>query len=103
MMRNERDWVVVFNIPRIEAAIKAGKFITLDGSKVPVVDGRKTDGKDSAFTRYIPVLKNPHRSEEHTSELQSLMRISYAVFCLKKNTENQTTINNLNTQSLTQS
>src|SRR3546814_4674268 len=27
-----------------------------------------------------------HRSEEHTSELQSLMRISYAVFCLKKNT-----------------
>src|SRR3546814_2195920 len=30
------------------------------------------------------------RSEEHTSELQSLMRISYAVFCLKK--KNQTTI-----------
>src|SRR3546814_12396864 len=29
-----------------------------------------------------------HRSEEHTSELQSLMRISYAVFCLKK--KNQT-------------
>src|SRR3546814_5822720 len=30
------------------------------------------------------------RSEEHTSELQSLMRISYAVFCLKKNTEDTT-------------
>src|SRR3546814_737098 len=29
-------------------------------------------------------LVNPNRSEEHTSELQSLMRISYAVFCLKK-------------------
>src|SRR3546814_1902348 len=29
------------------------------------------------------------RSEEHTSELQSLMRISYAVFCLKKKTNNQ--------------
>src|SRR3546814_5927346 len=28
-----------------------------------------------------------YRSEEHTSELQSLMRISYAVFCLKKTTE----------------
>src|SRR3546814_5702510 len=28
------------------------------------------------------------RSEEHTSELQSLMRISYAVFCLKKNKQN---------------
>src|SRR3546814_1127630 len=31
------------------------------------------------------------RSEEHTSELQSLMRISYAVFCLKKKKENNTT------------
>src|SRR3546814_9294427 len=30
------------------------------------------------------------RSEEHTSELQSLMRISYAVFCLKKNNEHTT-------------
>src|SRR3546814_12476973 len=29
-------------------------------------------------------LPAPQRSEEHTSELQSLMRISYAVFCLKK-------------------
>src|SRR3546814_4726705 len=29
-------------------------------------------------------LERQHRSEEHTSELQSLMRISYAVFCLKK-------------------
>src|SRR3546814_6929914 len=31
------------------------------------------------------------RSEEHTSELQSLMRISYAVFCLKKKKNKQTT------------
>src|SRR3546814_9309409 len=35
---------------------------------------------DSAFS--IPTFRS--RSEEHTSELQSLMRISYAVFCLKK-------------------
>src|SRR3546814_6753143 len=34
------------------------------------------------------------RSEEHTSELQSLMRISYAVFCLKKKKQKQTTENN---------
>src|SRR3546814_2572289 len=34
--------------------------------------------------------KHP-RSEEHTSELQSLMRISYAVFCLKKKTTTQQT------------
>src|SRR3546814_4498872 len=31
-----------------------------------------------------------HRSEEHTSELQSLMRISYAVFCLKKKKQQHT-------------
>src|SRR3546814_8137963 len=33
----------------------------------------------------------PRRSEEHTSELQSLMRISYAVFCLKKKKNNKYT------------
>src|SRR3546814_6486031 len=32
----------------------------------------------------VPVIPPELRSEEHTSELQSLMRISYAVFCLKK-------------------
>src|SRR3546814_9520203 len=36
------------------------------------------------------VIDTNTRSEEHTSELQSLMRISYAVFCLKKKTENNT-------------
>src|SRR3546814_4414490 len=35
--------------------------------------------------------RNHPRSEEHTSELQSLMRISYAVFCLKKKKQKQTT------------
>src|SRR3546814_2549898 len=34
-------------------------------------------------------LERGRRSEEHTSELQSLMRISYAVFCLKKKTRNR--------------
>src|SRR3546814_8401411 len=33
--------------------------------------------------------KNEYRSEEHTSELQSLLRISYAVFCLKKKNKNK--------------
>src|SRR3546814_1652673 len=43
---------------------------------------------DSAgLWRTIDACRGRHRSEEHTSELQSLMRISYAVFCLKnKNT-----------------
>src|SRR3546814_2839859 len=42
----------------------------------------------------------PWRSEEHTSELQSLMRISYAVFCLKKKTnknEHPQVLDNTNT------
>src|SRR3546814_8617845 len=45
---------------------------------------------DAGFTRWrdrysiATVTKQVVRSEEHTSELQSLMRISYAVFCLKK-------------------
>src|SRR3546814_2220607 len=43
---------------------------------------------------------DPLRSEEHTSELQSLMRISYAVFCLKKNkTTYNTSLQNDTTQS----
>src|SRR3546814_9958192 len=44
-------------------------------------------GGSCRLFRVHPCLRNT-RSEEHTSELQSLMRISYAVFCLKKkNTE----------------
>src|SRR3546814_6002339 len=39
------------------------------------------------MTRYLRAVR---RSEEHTSELQSLMRISYAVFCLKKKKKRQT-------------
>src|SRR3546814_1874758 len=37
------------------------------------------------------------RSEEHTSELQSLMRISYAVFCLKKKTSDRLNLTNITT------
>src|SRR3546814_2077821 len=37
--------------------------------------------------RLIDSMQAADRSEEHTSELQSLMRISYAVFCLKKKTQ----------------
>src|SRR3546814_6492439 len=42
-------------------------------------------GKGTSFVIYLPVYSNPAeipRSEEHTSALQSLMQISYAVFCL---------------------
>src|SRR3546814_7164599 len=42
--------------------------------------GRQPFAARDAFA----IERRAHRSEEHTSELQSLMRISYAVFCLKK-------------------
>src|SRR3546814_8827977 len=42
--------------------------------------------------RLMTAYQLPLRSEEHTSELQSLMRISYAVFCLTKKTHNNNTI-----------
>src|SRR3546814_1841721 len=41
------------------------------------------------LARYDMAPAERDRSEEHTSELQSLMRISYAVFCLKKKTKRQ--------------
>src|SRR3546814_5245739 len=53
-----------------------------------------TSRSSSPNSRAISSLRSaslPPRSEEHTSELQSLMRISYAVFCLKKKTNNVNT------------
>src|SRR3546814_9226960 len=70
-----------------------------EGRPVSEVDGPLTDGEGiglkesvrgqrSQRPRHEP-LGREGRSEEHTSELQSLMRISYAVFCLKKKTHNK--------------
>src|SRR3546814_10458193 len=52
-------------------------------------------------TRAVRVWRGQGRSEEHTSELQSLMRISYAVFCLKKKkiTQTKRSIRSNHTQS----
>src|SRR3546814_5621934 len=48
-----------------------------------------------------PLVSSPQRrSEEHTSELQSLMRISYAVFCMKKKRQPYTNDNLRNYQSI---
>src|SRR3546814_6827864 len=45
---------------------------------------RALSGRRGAQNLAVLCAQYHHRSEEHTSELQSLMRISYAVFCLKK-------------------
>ena len=62
MMSAERDSCAFFNIARIEAAVKAGKFKTIGASKVPVVDGTLAANKDpkTALVAYVSVPKNPH-------------------------------------------
>src|SRR3546814_4794589 len=53
----------------------------------------QTRGLDGDLA-WLPALNGALRSEEHTSELQSLMRTSYAVFCLKKKTNHDNTTQN---------
>src|SRR3546814_5354959 len=53
---------------------------TLDASESVSIKNPET----GSYDRPLGDAKRQGRSEEHTSELQSLMRISYAVFCLKK-------------------
>src|SRR3546814_3056447 len=65
---------------------------SIDNSQV-VQEVRKEDQIDRAFlqvlrTQGFELIGECRRSEEHTSELQSLMRISYAVFCLKNKHNN---------------
>ncbi|MFO1135064.1 MAG: TAT-dependent nitrous-oxide reductase [Rhodoblastus sp.] len=54
MTASELDWVVIFNIKRIEEAVRKGDYKEISG--VPVVDGRK----GSKYTRYVPVPNSPH-------------------------------------------
>src|SRR3546814_2781889 len=55
------------------------KANSLDGDKAAL-----DKANASADPKLVKALAERERSEEHTSELQSLMRISYAVFCLQK-------------------
>src|SRR3546814_9312213 len=50
----------------------------------PARTDARTHSPENRKRPRCPAMWRPDRSEEHTSELQSLMRISYAVFCLKK-------------------
>src|SRR3546814_2988652 len=55
---------------------------------VPPVELSVAPSGSAALSVRVTVVDSEPRSEEHTSELQSLMRISYAVFCLKKKHQN---------------
>src|SRR3546814_4776327 len=77
--------------PRQRKALSTDKVIYALGppAEVEVVERVFRDyairrKKMTEIARWLNDEKRKHRSEEHTSELQSLMRISYAVFCLKK-------------------
>src|SRR3546814_7896597 len=70
----------------------AGTIATLEGAKATVSDTGKPLGRlhthqaklEAGTLKVGDTVQLTVRSEEHTSELQSLMRNSYAVFCLKK-------------------
>src|SRR3546814_5292780 len=74
LLQRRRDLKVIVTSATIDTERFAAHF---GGAPVVDVEGRG----HPVEVRYRPL---EGRSEEHTSELQSLMRISYAVFCLKK-------------------
>src|SRR3546814_2546570 len=83
-------------------ALAAGGLGTIHGGDVQIA--RQSPGRFTEVEAYEAVFgyrqklyitkKHFSRSEEHTSELQSLMRISYAVFCLKKKKNTQKHLHN---------
>src|SRR3546814_8670772 len=73
------------NLTGTNATICAGTRLLCHG-KPPYAAGRYAFGRQGPEVRILSPRPKIQRSEEHTSELQSLMRISYAVFCLKKKT-----------------
>src|SRR3546814_8843765 len=56
---------------------------------IPIGHAGFSHAQIDALDKLLTSATGPIRSEEHTSELQSLMRISYAVFCLKKKKKNK--------------
>src|SRR3546814_2903365 len=64
----------------MQIRIRGSRSLTASNDPLIVLDGIPFVGTINDI--------NPNRSEEHTSELQSLMRISYAVICLKKKKHN---------------
>src|SRR3546814_9558778 len=71
-----------------------GVTLTMPSGKTLTIEA-ENNGPENVYIQSVTLNGQPHartflthRSEEHTSELQSLMRISYAVFCLQKKKPN---------------
>src|SRR3546814_10441600 len=82
LVRNPRNWGVSLRARTTDS----------DSLLVPLRRSLSLKGVDAMRRIRDRVAGLDVRSEEHTSELQSLMRISYAVFCLKKKTESKNKI-----------
>src|SRR3546814_5254002 len=78
----------------VKAARRAGSIITRASNDLGALKVRS-----KTYNDYVSEVDHAAeaaiRSEEHTSELQSLMRISYAVFCLKKKISHKKKINTI--------
>src|SRR3546814_6597686 len=86
-------WRRLYKVCRSSSVTSSGmntSFSRLAGyhARLPYLFGLRS-GKRHASAPALHRSSTNRRSEEHTSELQSLMRISYAVFCLKKKKKKQ--------------
>src|SRR3546814_5408102 len=69
------------------ARVYGAADVPLHSYEIPILilaPGHLPPGRSDTLISQLDIAPTVMRSEEHTSELQSLMRISYAVFCLKK-------------------
>src|SRR3546814_5700447 len=95
-------FVMIRRPPRSTRTDTLFPYTTLfrSGDRPPAQRGHPGQSQRHGRGRHLPAVLHPRRdaragtvplrSEEHTSELQSLMRTSYAVFCLKKKNQNKT-------------
>src|SRR3546814_5676427 len=93
----------IWNLPSM-AGVHLANYLTQFGLRVRLINNLDSEWdwlceayRSCARPPLVGLSSTFYRSEEHTSELQSLMRISYAVFCLKK--KNNTTLTSLPAQS----
>src|SRR3546814_6579967 len=85
-----RSRTVVENYPQLASQPRFADLMVAIDEANNLINTERVRYNEAARAYNTEIRTFPSRSEEHTSELQSLMRISYAVFCLKKkkNTKN---------------
>src|SRR3546814_7178085 len=93
-LAHERPVVAVSSLAMLAAPVVAGGAPRV----LTAIDARMNEVYFAAWARDASGLPQRVRSEEHTSELQTLMRISYAVFCLKKKKKAKHTIKQASTE-----